>query len=63
MSIVRRAALIIEVLLYVLFMVDCFLLLALQGTRDYFPPGGVSLIVLLLLAGIVHKLRTGEPYD
>ncbi len=56
----KKALVVVEVLLYVLFVADCFVLLAGVG-RDasYDPTGGGSLIVLLLLAAAVHRIRTG----
>ena len=55
-----RVLVAIEVLIYVLFVADCFVLLAGVGRdANYDPTGGGSLIVLLLLAAAVHRIRTG----
>lgn len=55
---------VVEAFLYILFLADCFTLIAFQGAQpDYFPPGGISLIVILLLIGLVQWVRAGgDPY-
>ena len=59
----KRALRITEVALYLVFMADCVILVVGEG-RDprYFPDGGVSLIAILVLIGVVQRLRGGKHY-
>lgn len=61
-SAMKRALRTLEIVLYVAFLADCFLLIAGGARQDYFPTGGVSLIVILVLVGIVQRLRGGKHY-
>lgn len=58
----RRALQTIEVTLYIAFFVDIVVLIVSGSAQDYFPTGGVSLIVILLLIGVVQRLRGGKHY-
>lgn len=63
-STAKRTLLTIEVILYFVFVIDCFVAVASMGsTGSYFPAGGGSLIALLLLIGLVHRLRCGRDYS
>ena len=57
----RRFGSAVEVLLYVLFIVDCFILLAgVAAHPSYEPVGGGSLIVILLAIGVIRFLRGAD---
>ena len=60
---IRSLLFAVEGLLYVAFIATCFVLLASVGrSATYYPEGGGSLIVILLLVAGVHRLRCGRDH-
>lgn len=57
-QVIARVAWATQILLYVLFAIDCLVLLyASVGSRSWFPAGGGSLIVILGLIGGLRAAR------
>lgn len=53
----------IEAILYLAFIADCLLLVAgMGGNPQYYPEGGASLIVILLIIAGLQRLR-GHRFD
>lgn len=64
MAAAKRTLVVIEAILYFVFVADCFVCLAgAAATKSYYPAGGGSLIVLLLLIAAVHRICCGRDYS
>lgn len=61
----KRILATLEVVLYALFIADCLVTIGnvASDPGSVFPAGGPSLIVLLLLISLVHRIRCGPDYS